>query len=292
VGAVIGAVLGLVAAVGAGLAVGGVPWRRRVMLSDRLEPYLRGPLERAPGWRVRAGGLLDRVLGGGASVRRRLAVLGDGRSVPDVRVEQVGWGALGLAAGGSAGAALVAAGWAPGLALVTGLAGGIAGVAARDVALSRAVARRRAAVLAEFPVVAELLALAVTAGEGPVAALDRVTRLTGGSLAADLDGVLARVRAGIPLAAALAELRDRCGVPVLARFADGMGIALEHGTPLAEVLRTQAADVREAGRRALIEDGGRREIAMLAPVVFGILPTTVLFALYPGLAAVAAVTGG
>jgi len=32
-----------------------------------------------------------------------------------------------------------------------------------------------------------------------------------------------------------------------------------------------------------MEDGGRREIAMLFPVVFLILPVTVLFALYPGL---------
>jgi tight adherence protein C len=81
-------------------------------------------------------------------------------------------------------------------------------------------------------------------------------------------------------------------VPVLARFVDGMLIALERGTPLADVLRAQAADVREAGRRELLESGGRREVGMLVPVVFGILPTTVLFALYPGLLAVSALTGG
>ena len=36
--------------------------------------------------------------------------------------------------------------------------------------------------------------------------------------------------------------------------------------------------------------GGRREIAMLLPVAFGILPTTVVFALYPGLVAIATLT--
>jgi tight adherence protein C len=41
--------------------------------------------------------------------------------------------------------------------------------------------------------------------------------------------------------------------------------AVERGTPLADVLRAQAQDVREAGRRALMEEGGKKEIAMMIP---------------------------
>ena len=63
-----------------------------------------------------------------------------------------------------------------------------------------------------------------------------------------------------------------------------MVIAAERGTPLAEVLRAQAQDVREAGRRAVMEAGGRKEIAMMIPVVFLVLPVTVLFAVFPGFA--------
>ena len=68
----------------------------------------------------------------------------------------------------------------------------------------------------------------------------------------------------------------------MARFVDGIAIAVERGTPLAEVLRAQAVDVREAGKRQLLESAGRREIAMMVPVVFLVLPVTVLFALFPG----------
>ncbi len=50
------------------------------------------------------------------------------------------------------------------------------------------------------------------------------------------------------------------------------------------MLRAQAQDVRELTRRRLMESGGRREIGAMVPVVFLILPVTVLFALYPGLA--------
>ncbi len=61
-------------------------------------------------------------------------------------------------------------------------------------------------------------------------------------------------------------------------------MAVERGTPLAEVLRAQAQDVRETGRRALMESGGRKEVLMMVPVVFLILPVTVVFAVFPSIA--------
>jgi hypothetical protein len=42
-------------------------------------------------------------------------------------------------------------------------------------------------------------------------------------------------------------------------------VAIERGTPLADVLRAQAVDVREIGKRALLEAGGRKEISMMVP---------------------------
>jgi tight adherence protein C len=62
-----------------------------------------------------------------------------------------------------------------------------------------------------------------------------------------------------------------------------MAFAVERGTPLAVVLHAQAADVREAERRALIESGARREVAMMVPVVFLVLPVVIVFAFWPGL---------
>jgi tight adherence protein C len=136
--------------------------------------------------------------------------------------------------------------------------------------------------LAEFPTVAELLALAVTAGEGPVGALERICRIGTGELAAELGTALADARSGAPLVTALDGVARRTSLPPLARFVDGIAIAVERGTPLADVLRAQAVDVREAGRRRLLEAGGRKEIAMLVPVVFLVLPISIVFALFPG----------
>ena len=98
-----------------------------------------------------------------------------------------------------------------------------------------------------------------------------------------MTAALGRARSGLPLTDALHQVADRTSLEPLARFVDGLLVAIERGTPLAEVLRAQAADVREAGKRRLLEAGGRKEIQMMVPVVFLILPVTVLFALYPGL---------
>ena len=130
--------------------------------------------------------------------------------------------------------------------------------------------------------VAELLALAVGAGEGAVGALDRVCRLSHGALSDELRRCLADARAGASLPVALHGLADRTGLMSLTRFVDGIVIAVERGTPLADVLRAQAQDVREEGRRLVMEAGGKKEIAMMVPVVFLVLPVTVLFAVYPG----------
>jgi tight adherence protein C len=139
-------------------------------------------------------------------------------------------------------------------------------------------------VAAEFPTVADLLALAVGAGESPVAAVRRISCQASGPLADELRRVVAEVAAGKQLVDALESMAARTEVPALARFVDGLAVAVERGTPLADVLRAQAADARDEGRRALLDAGGRKEIAMLIPVVFFVLPVTVVFALYPGFA--------
>jgi len=103
-----------------------------------------------------------------------------------------------------------------------------------------------------------------------------------GALSEDLAKVLARIRTGEPVGQAFESLARSTGLPIVARFATGITVAMERGTPLADVLHAQAADVREAGRRLLIETAARKEIAMMAPVVFFVLPVTILFAFYPG----------
>ncbi len=301
--AVWGAVLGAVA--GAGLLLVGVRVLalRRPQLADRVLPYLRdlpqrdqGPLVRAAtasptsaaagifGPVLRRGAdLVERVLGGSASVRRRLERAGLDRTVHEFRIEQVVWGLVGFGAAAALGLVRALGGHgSAGSALVLCVLGLATGVFMRDNRLSTQVKNRERQILTEFPTIAELLALSVAAGESPVAALDRVVRRSSGALSRDLDRVLGMIRTGEPVGSAFESLARTTGLPIVARFATGITVAMERGTPLADVLHAQAAEVREAGRRLLIETAARKEIAMMAPVVFFVLPVTILFAFYPG----------
>ncbi|MEW1955088.1 type II secretion system F family protein [Terrabacter sp. NPDC080008] len=300
----VGASAGVLLLAGLALVVAGVPARRRPTLDDRLVPYLRdtprpstllappapprGPFgfgELFAPYVAHLGRGVGAVFGGAPSVARRQLRAGRPADVEAFRAEQVMAGALG-GLGGLAFTALVAVAqrrFPVPVLVVMVMVGVLGGIAVRDYALSRAASRREARMLTEFPTVAELLALAVSAGEGAVGALERVCRLSRGELSDELRRCLADARAGANLPTALQGLADRTGLMSLTRFVDGIVVAVERGTPLAEVLRAQAQDVREDGRRALMEEGGKKEIYMMVPIVFLTLPVTVLFALFPGL---------
>ena len=298
-----GAVLGAATGLGIVLVVSRIAAIRRPQLAIRVLPYVRDlpAVGRTPSLRVAssaptsaavgifgpvlrsAAEVVERVLGGAASVRRRLERADLDRTVHEFRVEQVLWGMAGFAVTAAYGVIRALADPGSALASVVLCAIGFAaGVLARDQHLTGQVRARERRIIAQFPTVAELLALAVAAGESPVSALDRVVRRSGGELSSDLARVLAAVRTGEPVASAFDRMASASGLPLVSRFAQGIAVAIERGTPLADVLHAQAADVRDAGRRELIEVAARREVLMMVPVVFLVLPVTVMFAFWPG----------
>jgi tight adherence protein C len=301
--------MGVLAGTGLGaglwLVLARLPFMRRTRFVDRIAPQLKsvdvqsrllaagpvnvtpfGPLER-----IIRPVLLDAVswLGrfnlGTTVLSKRLAQAGRRQTAVDFRAEQLLWAILGLAVGILL--ALVSAaggGLDPitGTVLTIGLAAG--GFLLRDYVLTVQIQRRETKMLAEFPSLAELMALAVSAGESTTGALERICRSAHGQLADEFATVLADTRSGTPLLAALQDFSRRSRLQALVRFVDGITVAVERGTPLADVLRAQAQDVRDMAKRSLMESAGKKEIAMMVPLVFGVLPLTVLFAVYPGLA--------
>jgi tight adherence protein C len=284
-----------------------LPFLRPTSFVERIAPQLRshnlqsrllhsapgnltpfGPMERILRPIVRDWGrALGRLNPGTSALHRRLVRAGSNKSPVDFRAEQMVW-----AAGGFLSAALVvlvsgaAVRLNPMFSVLIVLAAGLAGFMLRDYVLGARVKKREARMMAEFPSVAELMALAVSAGESASGALDRVCRRAQGELSKEFAVVLAATRAGQPLAEALQEFSARTDLAVLVRFVDGLIVAVERGTPLADILRAQAQDVRDAAKRELMESAGKKEIGMMVPLVFGVLPLTVVFAVFPGLAAV------
>ncbi len=271
-------------------------------LSSRIAPYVsavspaaRDLVRRRPAEPVSAIGELLRpagegaqrslsgILGGDESVQRRLHQAGWTMPVARLRSRQLIGGAIGAAAGAGFAALLLRFTALPPLAaIVVGILAAVAGLLAPEQILTRAARARLARMAAEYPTVVELLTLALSAGEGVLDALRRVTRVGSGELARELGIVVAEVNAGVPLAEALTRRANLVGLAPFSRTVDQLVAALDRGTPLADVLRAEAQDARDEAKRALLESAGRKEVAMLVPLVFLILPVTVLVAIWPG----------
>lgn len=67
----------------------------------------------------------------------------------------------------------------------------------------------------------------------------------------------------------------------MGRISRTLLIALERGTPVSHTLKSLSAEIRSETRRELLEIAARKEVAMMVPVVFGILPSVTAIALYP-----------
>ena len=232
---------------------------------------------------IRALTTFERMLGGTDALRRRLVQAGSTLDPVTFRGRQLGWVLAGLAVGAVCLIAVaLSARMSPPLVALPALTAAAGGIG-YDVLLSTRVTARRARLTGELPTVLEFLALCLAAGEGLLDSVRRVAAIGSGELPAELRRVVLAVGTGSPLADALVEMGARVQMPALTRAIDQVVAALEHGAPLSAVLHAQAGDARGDAKRVLIEQAGRKEILMLLPLVFLILPLSVLFAIYPGL---------
>lgn len=288
-------VLGTAIGVGVCLLVSLAPRWGTPSLARRIAPYIRdvtdprglsmpGPTgyhlpalgRRVQQWTFRLGG-------GSASVDARLRQAAWSMDAATFRGRQLAWTVAGVAAGGVMLVLLVLTGrGAPVVWLLPPILG-VSAAALYDMRLSRAARVRVARIEEETPTVLEFLALCLSAGEGVLDALRRVGDAGSGELAGELQGVVVATGTGSPLGESLARLGTRLGIPALTRSLDQLVAALDRGAPLAHVLQAQAQDAREDAKRTLIEQAGRKEIYMLVPLVFLILPLSVLFAVFPGI---------
>ncbi len=237
----------------------------------------------APG-AARVGHLFAAVLGGGDGVGRRLRQAGAPDDVTSFRSRQLLSTVAGAAAGVAVAGVLASAAAVSGLVLAGVIVlGAGAGLIAPEQLLARRARSRQARIAAELPTVLEFLTLSLSAGESILDALRRVARMGTGELAREFGRVVADVNAGMGLPAALLRCASTVALPALTRTIDQLVGALERGTPLADVLRAQAQDSRDDAKRHLLEAAGRKEVAMLVPLVFLILPVTIAFAIFPGI---------
>ncbi len=241
-------VCGVVLGIGLWLTFVRLPFMRPLTFIERIEPQLKSQnlesrLLRASGHNATPFGPLERIvrpllhdgltaLGrlnlGSKALTRRLAQAGINKSPLDFRAEQLLWSAAGFTFSLALVMLSAAAGrFSPFLAVVAVLGSALGGFLFRDFWLGVQISKRESHMMAEFPSLAELMALAVGAGESATGALDRVCRSANGELAKEFSKILAETRAGKPLVEALQEFSARTDLGPLVRFVDGIIVAVE-----------------------------------------------------------------
>ena len=149
--------------------------------------------------------------------------------------------------------------------------------------LTQRCAKRRAEIEDEFPAIVEILALSVAAGESPAAALKRISLRGKGHLAHEFTIVVNQIEGGNSFSAALDTISKKLQSETLRRFVDSVLISISRGTPLVETLLHSTSSSRNLERVRLLNAAGKSEVSMMIPVVFLILPISILFALFPSL---------
>jgi Flp pilus assembly protein TadB len=177
---------------------------------------------------------------------------------------------IALAGTGRSAAALAAAGAGCGL-----LAVNLGAARGRD--------RHRRALRRELPTVADALALGVLAGEPVGAAIDGFCRRSRGATAGELSAAMERHRDGASLHEALLGAARTTGHADAARLYETLAHAHQTGGRLADRLADLAVDFRAGIARDLTAEGGRRALAVYAPILALQIPVTLLFLIYPTL---------
>ncbi len=153
-----------------------------------------------------------------------------------------------------------------------------------DRQLTQDVKKRRELIEAEFPAIVEMLTLSIAAGETPMSSMLRIANSAEGAISREFQIVVAEVRSGAPLHESLDAMGRRVQSVMVRRFVDALVTATLRGAPLVEVLSRHAIEARGNQRNRVMASAGKAEISMMIPVVFLILPISILFALWPSLA--------
>ena len=149
--------------------------------------------------------------------------------------------------------------------------------------LTREVKEYRESIDSDYPAIVEVFTLSLSAGESPLSSMQHIATRGSGPLSQEFAQVISSVMAGVPFATALDSMGRRMTSVAVRRFVDSIVIAITRGAPLIDVLHSQAQESRDFQRNRILSAASKAELSMMIPVVFLILPISILFALWPSL---------
>jgi tight adherence protein C len=129
------------------------------------------------------------------------------------------------------------------------------------------------------------LTICVESGLGFDAALLRVASTNEGPLAAELQHTVEDMRAGVPRDQALRALAERTQIKDIKTLTQALIQAQRHGTPLADTLRVQAAEIRDKRKQAVEEQAAKLGTKLIFPMALCFFPVIFVALLGPAVSA-------
>jgi tight adherence protein C len=136
-------------------------------------------------------------------------------------------------------------------------------------------------ILQQLPASIELLTVLVASGESPSKAISILGSRSSGAVSTFYRDVSLLLNNGVNLRTALDRVSSELEIADIRRFCDALVVATERGSALSEVLSRQVVEIRSKSHSRTLEKAGKAEISLMIPVVFLILPISVIFALWP-----------
>ena len=134
--------------------------------------------------------------------------------------------------------------------------------------------------LADF---ALLLSLCVQNGLGVEQSFAWISQRMTGALSMKLKEIVRRVELGESFLDALKQTAEELNNPSLTEFCSKLSISISRGTPVSQVLISQATTINHQLAQKELQKANSNETKMLLPMVFLILPMSVLMASFPSL---------
>lgn len=214
-----------------------------------------------------------------AATSRRVELAGLTQSWPVERVLAAKIGLLALVVVGSLVRIVTTPVDGPVLVAIVLLA--VAAYVAPDAIMARMAAERQRKLEVELSDTIDQITLSVEAGLGIDAALARAARRGHGVFGAELMRVLQDIQVGLSRDQALDRLMERTDVADLRHVVLSIRQAELYGLPVANILRVQAAELREKRRARAEERAMKIPVKVVFPLVFCILPALFIVVLGP-----------
>ncbi len=135
----------------------------------------------------------------------------------------------------------------------------------------------------EVAAIATMVSLAVKGGANVISALEIGLQHANGRVAEMLKEVLARIELGASFTEASEAIRSKTSGTAVEEFLSKLQQSAQLGSGLAEQLDDLVLTLNSEVAVAKMANANANETKMLLPLVFLILPVTVIFALYPSL---------